>query len=58
MKNVDVSTETKMVFREGRKEKHAGENKILPPLLKQWPCEGQLVSFSSVERSLLLPVRF
>lgn len=58
MKNVDVSTETKMVFSERRKEKHAGENKILPPLLKQWPCEGQLVSFSSVERSLLLPVRF
>lgn len=56
MKNLDVSTETKMVFSEGRKDKHVGENKIVPPLLKQWPCEGQLVSFSSVERSLLVPV--
>lgn len=43
MKNLHVSTETKMVFSEGRKDKHAGENKIVPPLLKQWPCEGQLV---------------
>lgn len=56
MKNLDISTETKKVFSEGRKDKHTGENKIVPPLLKQWPCEGQLVSFSSVERSLLVPV--